>query len=46
MPGALLTVMFFLVIAAMGFVYNYPAGEKQTLRERTRTRCWARRRPC
>lgn len=36
-PGALLTVMFFLVIAAMGFVYNYPAGEKQTLRERTRT---------
>uniref|UniRef100_UPI0038F7E569 TRAP transporter large permease subunit n=1 Tax=Streptomyces niveiscabiei TaxID=164115 RepID=UPI0038F7E569 len=33
-PGILLTLMFFLVIAAMGFIYNYPAGEKQTLRER------------
>ncbi len=36
-PGLLLTILFFLVIAAMGFVYNYPAGDKQTLRERTMT---------
>jgi tripartite ATP-independent transporter DctM subunit len=36
-PGLLLTVLFFLVIAAMGFVYNYPAGDRQTLRERSRT---------
>jgi tripartite ATP-independent transporter DctM subunit len=36
-PGVLLTILFFLVIAAMGFVYNYPAGDRQTLRERTAT---------
>jgi tripartite ATP-independent transporter DctM subunit len=36
-PGLILTVMFFLVIAAMGFVYRYPKGDVQTLRERTRT---------
>lgn len=37
LPGVLLTALFFLVIAAMGFVYNYPVGEKQSLRERTAT---------
>jgi tripartite ATP-independent transporter DctM subunit len=36
-PGVILTVMFFLCIALMGFVYNYPAGDAQTLRQRTRT---------
>jgi tripartite ATP-independent transporter DctM subunit len=36
-PGLLLTCLFFLIVAAMGFVYNYPAGDRQTLRERTRT---------
>lgn len=36
-PGLILTVLFFVCIALMGFVYNYPAGEPQTLRERCRT---------
>ena len=36
-PGVILTVLFCVVIALMGFVYNYPRGEKQTLRERTQT---------
>ncbi len=36
-PGIILTLLFFLCIALMGFVYNYPAGEKQTVRERVRT---------
>jgi C4-dicarboxylate transporter, DctM subunit len=36
-PGVLLTLLFFLCIALMGFVYNYPRGDSQTLRERTRT---------
>jgi tripartite ATP-independent transporter DctM subunit len=33
-PGLLLTILFFLVIAGLGFVYNYPKGERQTLRQR------------
>jgi C4-dicarboxylate transporter, DctM subunit len=33
-PGLILTVMFCIVIALMGFFYNYPRGEKQTPRER------------
>lgn len=37
LPGILLTVLFFIVIACMGFVYNYPRSEKKTLRERART---------
>ncbi len=36
-PGLLLTVLFFVCIALMGFVYNYPAGDRQTLGERART---------
>jgi tripartite ATP-independent transporter DctM subunit len=36
-PGILLTALFFICIALMGFVYNYPAGEKRTLRERALT---------
>ncbi|HRE20621.1 MAG TPA: TRAP transporter large permease, partial [Rhabdaerophilum sp.] len=36
-PGVILTVLFCVVIALMGFVYNYPPGEKRTLRERTQT---------
>ncbi len=37
MPGVILTVLFFTIIALMGFVYNYPRGGQQTLRERTMT---------
>ena len=37
LPGILLTVLFFIVIACMGLVYNYPRSEKKTLRERART---------
>jgi C4-dicarboxylate transporter DctM subunit len=36
-PGLILTVLFFAIIAVMGFIYNYPQGERQTLRERTMT---------
>jgi C4-dicarboxylate transporter, DctM subunit len=36
-PGVLLTLLFFICIALMGFVYNYPAGDRQTLRQRIRT---------
>ena len=36
-PGILLTVLFFIVIACMGLIYNYPRSEKKTLRERART---------
>ena len=36
-PGIILTVMFCVVIALMGFVYNYPRGDKQTLKERVAT---------
>jgi tripartite ATP-independent transporter DctM subunit len=36
-PGVLLTVLFCIVIALMGFVYNYPVTEKRTLGERART---------
>jgi len=37
LPGILLTVLFFVVIACMGLIYNYPRCEKKTLRERART---------
>lgn len=37
LPGILLTVLFFIVIAAMGFFYNYPRSEQRTLRQRAHT---------
>ena len=36
-PGVILTILFFAIIAVMGFIYNYPQSEKQTLRQRTTT---------
>lgn len=33
-PGLLLTLLFFATIAALGFFYNYPPGERRTLKER------------
>ncbi len=36
-PGVLLTVLFFAVIALMGYVYNYPKAEKRTPQERIAT---------
>ncbi|PYE85258.1 TRAP transporter large permease [Phyllobacterium leguminum] len=35
-PGILLTVLFCIVIALMGFVYNYPKGDKLTIRTRAK----------
>jgi C4-dicarboxylate transporter DctM subunit len=35
-PGLLLTASFCVVIALMGFIYNYPKGEEQTLRQRVK----------
>lgn len=37
LPGIILTLLFFAIIALMGFVYNYPAGDKQTIRQRLAT---------
>lgn len=37
LPGILLTLLFFLIIAAMGFVYDYPRSEKRSLRQRAST---------
>jgi C4-dicarboxylate transporter DctM subunit len=37
LPGILLTLLFFVVIACMGFLYNYPRSEKRSLRQRART---------
>jgi len=36
-PGILLTLLFFVVIACMGFFYDYPRSEYRTLRQRART---------
>lgn len=36
LPGILLTVIFCIVIALMGFVYNYPRGEHMTVGQRVR----------
>ena len=36
-PGVILTVLFCLIIAVMGFVYNYPRAEYQTPRQRVAT---------
>ncbi len=37
LPGVLLTVLFFIVIACLGAIYHYPRTEKRTLRERAVT---------
>ena len=37
LPGVLLTLLFFIVIACMGLVYRYPRSERRTLRERARS---------
>lgn len=37
LPGLLLTVLFFIIIAIMGMFYNYPRSERQTLRQRATT---------
>lgn len=34
LPGILLTVLFFCVIACMGMIYQYPRSEHRTLRQR------------
>ncbi|MBV7486503.1 TRAP transporter large permease [Bordetella sp. BOR01] len=34
LPGLLLTVLFFIIIAALGMVYSYPRSERRSLRER------------
>lgn len=36
-PGVILTVMFCIVIALMGYVYNYPKADYQTPRQRLAT---------
>ena len=36
-PGILLTILFFIIIALMGFIYDYPRSEKRTLAQRART---------
>lgn len=36
-PGIILTGMFFLIIMLMGFVYNYPRAEKQSIKARLAT---------
>ncbi|MCW5256389.1 TRAP transporter large permease [Verminephrobacter aporrectodeae] len=37
LPGVLLTLLFFGVIACMGLVYDYPRSAEKTLRERARS---------
>ncbi|WP_397534630.1 TRAP transporter large permease [Roseateles sp.] len=37
LPGILLTLLFFVVIACMGLIYNYPRSEPRTLRQRVLT---------
>lgn len=37
LPGILLTLLFFVVIACMGWIYDYPRSAKRTLRQRART---------
>jgi tripartite ATP-independent transporter DctM subunit len=37
LPGILLTLLFFVVIACMGLIYDYPRSERKTLAERART---------
>ncbi|MDC6170197.1 TRAP transporter large permease [Paucibacter sp. XJ19-41] len=37
LPGIVLTLLFFVVIACMGVIYKYPRSERKTLRERARS---------
>lgn len=37
LPGVLLTLLFFVIIAIMGLFYNYPRSARRTLRERAVT---------
>lgn len=37
LPGLLLTVLFFIVIAILGKIHNFPYTEKRTLRERVKS---------
>ena len=37
LPGFLLTLLFFIVIALMGLVYNYPRSPRRTLKQRAYT---------
>lgn len=37
LPGILLTALFFVVIACMGWIYQYPRSARKTLRERAKT---------
>jgi C4-dicarboxylate transporter DctM subunit len=37
LPGVILTVMFCLVIAVVGYIHNYPRAAKQTARQRIAT---------
>lgn len=37
LPGILLTLLFFVVIALMGLVYNYPRSERRSWRQRAIT---------
>jgi C4-dicarboxylate transporter, DctM subunit len=37
LPGVLLTLLFFCVIAALGLVYKYPRSERRSLRDRARS---------
>ncbi|MBV7426867.1 TRAP transporter large permease [Acidovorax sp. sif1233] len=37
LPGILLTILFFIIIALMGFIYDYPRSERRTLAQRART---------
>ncbi len=36
-PGLILTVLFCAVIAVLGMIHGFPAGERRTLRQRTAT---------
>lgn len=37
LPGVLLTLLFFVIIAVMGLFYNYPRSARRSLRERVAT---------
>jgi len=37
LPGLLLTALFFVVIACLGMIHDFPRSEKRTLRQRAKT---------